>query len=147
MTKLTKTTKFFIIPTLLTTQSLLTMIRTSEPERAILSNEEIGAEVLRFYNAGIPILAGTDPPNANINYGTDLYKELKLLSEAGIPNLGVLKSATSLPATHFNLKNKGFIKKGFNADMILLNASPILDIQNISNIQTIWKNGKEVARN
>jgi len=147
MTKLTKTTKFFIIPTLLTTQTLLTSIRSSEPDRAMLTNEEISAEVLRMYNAGIPILAGTDPPNANINYGTDLYKELQLLSEAGIPNLEVLKSATSLPAIYFNLKNSGFIKKGFKADMILFNASPIENIQHISNIETIWKKGKEVNRN
>ncbi|MAK34947.1 MAG: amidohydrolase [Flavobacteriaceae bacterium] len=138
---------FFIMPTLLTTQLLLKEIRKSAPEGTILSDAELFEQVKRMYDAGIPILAGTDPPNANINYGTDLYKELALLSEAGVPNIEVLKSATSLPPKHFNLGNFGMLKEGYRADMILLNSNPITDIKNISDISTIWKEGKVVANN
>lgn len=145
LTKLTKTTNFFVIPTLLTTQTMLNLIRKAEPNRAILTDTELKEEIFRLYQAGVPILAGTDPPNANINYGTDLYKELQLLSEAGIPNIDVLKSATSLPANHFRLKESGFIKEGYKADLILLNSNPIDDMQHISDIDTIWKHGKKVG--
>ncbi len=49
------------------------------------------------------------------------YKERVLLNEAGIPNIDVLKSATSLPTIHFELENKGFLKPGYRADMVLIN--------------------------
>jgi len=134
----------FIIPTVLTSHLALDNIRNSAPENTFLSNDDITVEVKRAYDAGIPILAGTDPPNANINYGVDLYKELDLLSKAGIPNLDVLKSATSLPAKHFELDKIGYVKEGYYADLILLNGDPIKDIQDISKIATIWKEGKVV---
>lgn len=136
----------FIIPTLLTSQLALADIRARSPESSFLGDDDLLSEVMKAYEAGIPILAGTDPPNVNINYGTDLYKELQLLSKAGIPNLDVLKSATSLPAKFFRLGKTGNIKEGYMADMILLNGNPINDIQHISKIETVWKEGKEVTR-
>jgi imidazolonepropionase-like amidohydrolase len=134
----------FMIPTVLTSHLTLDNIRKFAPENKFLSNDDITVEVKRAYDAGIPILAGTDPPNANINYGVDLYKEMDLLSKAGIPNIDVLKSATSLPAKHFELDKIGYIKEGYYADLILLNGNPIKDIQDISKIATIWKEGKVV---
>lgn len=136
----------FIMPTVLTNKLILAEIRKTAPEGSILSDEELLQQVKMAYEAGIPILAGTDPPNAGINYGTDLYKELELLSKAGIPNVEVLKSATSLPPKHFKLGKLGMVKQGYKADLILLNANPILDIQNINTIETVWKDGKEVER-
>ncbi|RMA64709.1 amidohydrolase family protein [Ulvibacter antarcticus] len=139
--------KFFVIPTLLTSITMLQFIRNSAPEGSFLSNEAISNEVKRLYDAGIPILAGTDPPNANINYGSDLYKELKLLHEAGMSAIDVLKTATSNPAIQFNLEGTGFIKEGFNADMILLDKNPTEEFENMNSIVTIWKDGKIVKHN
>lgn len=137
---------FFVVPTLLTTTKLHEMMRSQIEPGTVLSDEALLKEVFRVHSAGIPVLAGTDPPNANINYGTDLYKELKLLSDAGIPAIDVLKSATSLPATYFELPDTGFIKVGYFADMLLLTANPIEAITNIDSIQTIWKAGKIVEK-
>ena len=143
---LKKDRDFFIMPTLLTSQLALANIRKSAPENSFMTDAQLSHQVKLFYDAGIPLLAGTDPPNANINYGTDLYKELDLLSKAGIPNLEVLKSATSLPAKYFKLGKTGSIKPGYKADLILLKENPLNDIQNISTIETVWKDGKVVAR-
>jgi len=136
----------FIMPTMLTNKLILAEIRKTAPEGSILSDAKLLEQIKMIYDAGIPLLAGTDPPNAGINYGTDLYKELDLLSKAGIPNIDVLKSATSLPPKHFKLGKLGRVQEGYKADLLLLNASPIQDIQNISNIATVWKDGKEVER-
>jgi hypothetical protein len=68
---------FFIIPTLLTSQLALDAIRKNSPENNVMSNAAITAEVKKLYDAGIPLLTGTAPPNAQINYGTDLYKEMR----------------------------------------------------------------------
>lgn len=144
--QLKKGKEVFIIPTVLTSHLALENIRKTSSEGSFLSNEEISEQVKLAYDAGIPILAGTDPPNANINYGTDLYKELILLSEAGIPNIDVLKSATSLPAHFFNLGKTGSIKKGYWADLILLSDDPSVTMTAINSVHTVWKMGSVVER-
>jgi len=144
--ELKKSNNFFIMPTMLTSNLILKDIRESAAEGSFLTDEEIAAEVKKVYDAGIPIIAGTDPPNAGINYGTDLHKELVLLSKAGIPALEVLKSATSTPASFFPLGKIGNIKKGYKADLVLLSKSPIQDMAHIATIEKVFKDGKEVAR-
>jgi len=135
---------FFVIPTLLTSIRALKQIRAVSPEGGFLSDDELKSEVKRLYDAGVPILAGTDPPNAQINYGDDLHKELKLIADSGIPNLDVLKGATSHIAKSFGLKNQGLIKKGYLANMILIHGNPLENIEDISNIEMVWKKGKKV---
>ncbi len=144
MAKLTADKDFFVIPTLLTSVLAIEMIKKNSPDLKFLSKEELQSEAKRLYDAGVPLLAGTDPPNANINYGTDLYREMQLLAEAGIPNLDVLKSATSNIADNFDLQHKGYLKEGFVADMILIDGNPMEDMQDIGKMANVWKKGKRV---
>jgi imidazolonepropionase-like amidohydrolase len=139
---LSKLKTFFVIPTLLTTLKALEVIGAGVDN--YLNKEELLQEVKKLYEAGIPILAGTDPPNLGINHGTDLYKELELLGESGMPIIEVLKAGTSNITTAFGLENTGFIKVGYTADLILIDGDPTEDIKNISNINTVWKKGKQV---
>lgn len=132
---------FFIIPTILTNVLVQTAYFGKTETEAQEVALRLQKEVKRLYEAGIPILAGTDPPNANINIGTDLYKELVYFSKAGIPAVEVLKSATSLPADKFNLENVGYIKEGYTADLLLLNKSPLDNMQNLDSLSMIWKAG------
>jgi len=81
---LAKTHDFFVIPTILTNVLANESIKKKAPENQLLSKEQILKEVKKLYDSGVPILTGTDPPNLNINYGTDLYKEMKLMAEAGL---------------------------------------------------------------
>jgi imidazolonepropionase-like amidohydrolase len=78
--------------------------------------------------------------------GKDLYKELLFFSKAGIPAVDVLKSATSLPATKFDIGNTGFIKAGYQADLLLLSNNPLESMENISSIEMIWKSGVVVEK-
>jgi len=132
---LAKEKSFFVIPTLLTSIKATAQIKASNPAAKFLDEAALKSEVKRLFDA---------PPNVGINYGTDLHKELQLLSEAGIPNTAVLKGATSQTAEAFNLKNQGHIKPGYLANMILINGNPIETIQDISNIDSVWKVGKKV---
>jgi len=136
----------FVVPTLLTNVLATEQIKKNNPEANLLSKRELLIEVKKLYDAGIPLLTGTDPPNVNINFGKDLYKEIQLLSEAGIPNLEVLKAATSLPASCFKLDKKGFVKKGFKADLVLIDGNPLENIEDIDKIEVVWKNGQQVNR-
>ncbi|WP_299313540.1 amidohydrolase family protein [uncultured Aquimarina sp.] len=137
---------FFVIPTLLTNIEVLKVIKKKSEEEIAIKTEFLFAEIQKLYKAGVPILMGTDPPNANINHGTDLYKELLLVSEAGIPNLEVLKGATSYPADQFKLNKIGYIKEGYIADILLLSKNPLKDIKHIGTIESIWKAGKKVQQ-
>lgn len=131
---------FFIIPTLLTT--LKAFESMGEQCQDCLTREELLAEIKKLYDAGIPILAGTDPPNLNINYGTDIYEELFLFKEAGLSNIDILKTATINVAKAFDLKKMGYLKKNYIADMLLINGDPTENIEDIKHIEMIWKAGK-----
>ncbi len=142
----------FIIPTL--------MLEKKANERLIndttLSQKRIAFEKAYFmypdsvfhnrlkqvFDAGIPIIAGTDPPNAGINFGTDFIEELLIYHEAGIPNIEVLKSATGNAAKYLPVEGVGRIKIGGPASFLILNKNPLDDLNALSDIKEIWKNGK-----
>ena len=134
---------FFVVPTLLV---LVTSPWLQERHGSRRNAERFYIrELKKIYDAGITMLAGTDAPNNKINYGTDLYKEMLYFAEAGMSNIEVLKTATSNPAEAFEvLADTGHIRVGRNADMILLDKSPVDDMKNIKSIDAVWKVGIEV---
>ena len=143
--QLVKEHSFFIIPTL-----VLTAVKEekAKKEGTALKNrkslKELQNEIKRYYDAGVPILTGTDPPNSQINYGTDLYKEMQLLVEAGIPSIEVLKDATAKPMGIFGIKDKGSVQAGYQADLVLIDGNPLENMQDLHQIVRIWKLGHEL---
>lgn len=142
--ELSEEKSFFVIPTLLTTIKVFGTMGSAAEK--FLTKDQLLAEVKKMYEADIPILAGTDPPNIGVNYGSDLYKELELISESGIPIVEVLKAGTSNVTTAFGLKKAGYIKVGFTADLILVEGDVTDNISVLSNAKLIWKNGKKVKQ-
>ncbi len=101
------------------------------------------ATVTAFYEAGVPILAGTDANHANgapavIRHGESLHHELELLVDAGLSTVDALRAATSLPALHFGLTDRGIIEPGRRADLVLIDGDPINDISATRQIKRIW---------
>jgi imidazolonepropionase-like amidohydrolase len=136
--KILKDNKVFIIPTLI--------VRHRAPEKwGPIDMDLIRKDILKLHQAGIPLLAGTDSPNLEINYGSDLYKELQLLVRSGLTPLEALKSATSVTSKSFKLGQKGLIKEGYSADFILISGDPTIDIMVLSNIEAIWKQGERIT--
>ncbi|MCR9171815.1 MAG: amidohydrolase family protein [bacterium] len=102
----------------------------------------------RMYDKGILITAGTDFPNPWVVPGISMHQELKLLSDAGISNLEVLKIATLNGATALGIeKATGSIEVGKEADLIFLGANPIFNIQNTRKIEFILNNGVKYMPN
>ena len=132
----------FIVPTLLVTQKLLGKVKSPEFLKKLLSFEMILEETQKAYASGIPILAGSDAPNHQINFGDDLIKELTLLRKAGLPTIEVLKSATSNIYKSFQLKDFGKLKKGAPANFLLIRGNPVENIEDLIKIESIWQNGK-----
>jgi imidazolonepropionase-like amidohydrolase len=94
-------------------------------------------------DAGIPLLAGTDTGFPFVLPGFGLHEELKHLVDAGLSPLEALKTATINPVTFLKKEDKlGSIEKGKVADLVILNADPTLDIQNLHFIEAVIVNGK-----
>jgi imidazolonepropionase-like amidohydrolase len=84
-----------------------------------------------IHDAGGKIMAGSDTPDFFFLYGFTLYRELKALREAGLSNYAVLAAATRNPSEFFGtLSTVGTIERGKRADLLLLEANPLLDIAN-----------------
>ncbi|MFA9454992.1 MAG: amidohydrolase family protein, partial [Candidatus Aminicenantaceae bacterium] len=93
--------------------------------------------ILQLAEAEVPILTGTDAPNPGTTYGASLHRELELLVEAGLSPLAALRSATSIPALTFGLKDRGRIREGFTADCVLVEGDPTADIRNTRRIVAV----------
>ncbi|WP_405414094.1 amidohydrolase family protein [Maribacter sp. Asnod1-A12] len=95
-----------------------------------------------IHNTGIEIMAGTDTPIFFLTPGRSLHQELVMLVEAGLTPLEAIKTATVNPAKYFNLeKELGNIKKNHWADLIILDANPLEDINNTRSINAVIKQG------
>jgi imidazolonepropionase-like amidohydrolase len=96
--------------------------------------------------SGVPILAGTDTPNPGTAFGAALHGELELLVRAGLTPLEALRSATSVPADVFGLKGIGRIAPGCQADLVLVEDDPSVDIRATRRIAAVWKDGARIDR-
>jgi imidazolonepropionase-like amidohydrolase len=103
----------------------------------------IAQENLRKINdAGGVLVAGTDQTT-----GPALHRELELLAGAGIPPLEIIRIATLNGAIFLGKERElGSIEEGKIADLVLLGADPVQDINNARQIVEVIKGGKLVDR-
>lgn len=98
----------------------------------------------RLYEAGVPILAGSDAPNPGTAHGWSLLVELEMLQRAGLPLESVLHAATAAPAQAFALSHQGRIAEGMKADLLLLDSDATTNLRALFHPQAVWKNGFEL---
>lgn len=96
-----------------------------------------------LYNAGIPILPGTDANFVGVIPGKSFHQELVLLSEAGIPASEVLYLATIETRKALKVFNR-MDTEFLDNDWILLEKNPIQNIQNSHSILITIQNGRIV---
>lgn len=111
-----------------------------------LSCDGTRAGIRQLVAANVPILAGTDAPVPGATFGASLHGELRLLVEAGVPPARVLAGATSLAARIFHLSDRGFIRAGMRADLLLVRGDPTRDVLATRNIIAVWKRGVPIDR-
>lgn len=93
-------------------------------------------------SAGVPIVVGTDASTSGVVFGFAVHDELELLVKAGYTNEEALISATRLPATWLGIESiVGTVESGKKADLILLDANPLIDIKNTRKIAGVFING------
>jgi imidazolonepropionase-like amidohydrolase len=109
-------------------------------------NEQRWSKVLQLtrmmHDSGVKILSGTDIPNFGLVPGKSLHHELELLVKAGIKPSDVIKIATNNGAEALGIINQtGTIELGKQADILILSANPIEDIENTKRISGVIANG------
>jgi imidazolonepropionase-like amidohydrolase len=120
-------------------------VRPADPSRHHLYGASTAA-LRQLLAAGVPLLAGTDTalPTATlgvVGYGATLHAELELLVEAGLSPTQALVAATSAPARAFRLTDRGLVRPGLRADLLLVRGDPTTEIRDTRNIVAVWKRG------
>lgn len=98
----------------------------------------------------IPLMAGTDATNPIQVPGFSMHDELEVLVKAGLSPYQALLAATRSPASFLH-RNAGSVAEGQIADLVLLDANPLVDIRNTRKIRgvlkgSIWLDESEIER-
>ncbi len=100
------------------------------------------------HNVGLPILAGTDNNGGEQNLaGFSLHAEIATYAAEGLTPLEALQTATLNPAKFLRgTDSLGLVAPGRLADLILLDADPLVDITNTTAIRAVIANGRYFDR-
>ncbi|NOX50659.1 MAG: amidohydrolase family protein [Gammaproteobacteria bacterium] len=122
---------------------------TREMLRAGQANRE--RMVKELFQAGAPVLAGTDASSGFVMPGFDLATELEQFVLAGLSPFAALAAATVVPAHYLRQESElGVIRSGAYADMVLLKDDPTKDISAVRGVVGVmskgrWFSQKEIA--
>ncbi len=129
-------------------QSLWKRFWPTDPSDAALALDAWMHDIIkRLDKRGVLIMAGTDAPIGFQTPGASLHEELVALVDAGLSPLTAIGAATHVPAVFFGIENEtGAIAPTMTADLVLLNADPLINIRNVSSIEAVFKNGLLIDR-
>jgi len=113
--------------------------RAPDPE-----SERVTAQNLkRLSDAGVTIAAGTDAGNIGTLHGPSIFRELRLMADAGLTTRQVLASATAGGARVMGReKDLGAVAPGKLADLLILDRDPLVDVANLEAIHRVVKGGR-----
>jgi len=96
--------------------------------------------ILALHRAGAGLLLGSDAPQVFNVPGYSLHHELGYLVAAGLTPFEALQTGTTA-AAEFLGSNTGTVAIGREADLILLDADPLSDIDNVGRIHGVMLRG------
>ena len=114
------------------------------PELVVPKAQEIGPKIqntfAKAYKRGVPILFGTD---AGVFKHGENAREFEYMTEAGMPVMDAIISATITPAKVLNMETEsGQIAPGFYADIIAVNEDPTQNVSTLKEVVFVMKEGK-----
>lgn len=109
--------------------------------KALAIGPKIQATFAKAYKMGVPIAFGTD---AGVFPHGENAKEFIYMTEAGMPFMKVLQSATVTNALLLDMDKKiGVLEPGYIADIIATNEDPSKNINTVTNVVFVMKEGVE----
>ncbi len=102
------------------------------------------AMVRRAYRAGAKIVAGTDAGALGVGHG-DMWREIGLLVECGLPAAAAIHAATGLAAQAVGMEQQiGTVAVGKQADLLVVAGNPLVDITCLKNVVQVFKEGRSI---
>jgi adenine deaminase len=96
-----------------------------------------------LFDAGVPLMSGTDATEVGPVAGFGLPKELEEFVHDGLTPYQALQTSTVNPARFFRQSSEfGTVEVGKRADLVLLTANPLADISNIHRISGVMVRGR-----
>lgn len=111
-------------------------------------HNELGSQsaaLSSLLSGGIRVLPGSDSGNTGALFGFSITRELIRFEEKGVPRWDVLRAAT-VEAQAFLGQRSGAIAAGQNADLIAVDADPLLALANLQKVSTVVLKGRVVDR-
>jgi len=103
--------------------------------------------VKAFHDAGVPLMSGTDSMGVGPTAGFSTHNELQEMVKAGLTPFQALRTATTIPATYLRSADQfGTIQAGKRADLVLLLANPLDNIDNTRKIAGVMVHGDWLDR-
>ena len=123
-------------------------------EKIMQSQFRIGEQGMRvvkqMFDAGYPLLLGSDTPSAP-TYGNqpgyDTYREMRAMAQSGVSLAAIAQAATINNARQFRLeRDYGSVEVGKVANLLLLDADPLLSVRAWSQIDKVILHGVAIRR-
>ncbi len=103
--------------------------------------------LLAAMRAGVMLVTGTDAGNPTIFHGPAIHREMQLWIEAGVPPAVALQAATYNGAQLLRSADRmGLIKKGYEANLLLVDGNPLKEISVTERISMVMFKGERVDR-
>ncbi|MBV8806782.1 MAG: amidohydrolase family protein [Sinobacteraceae bacterium] len=88
------------------------------------------------------MVMGTDAGAPGNLHGPAVFREMQYMHAAGLSPLEILRTATVNGARALHMQSEvGRIEAGMAADLVVLEANPLSDIDNLSHIHTVIRGG------
>lgn len=117
----------------------------------IQERKEVARNRLRLLNelqkAGVGVLLGTDAPQLFSVPGFSVHREIARMQDAGMTPLEIIRSGTVNVGQYLADKDSfGKILPGHRADLILLEADPLMDLTSLRNQAGVMVRGRWLSR-
>lgn len=129
-----------------------------KPNKAINNQTYIDSLCTRITNTvaltnrkGVKLIFGTDTPTPDNGLGSPVglngFLEMQAMAKAGVPLKEIFIAATYRNALAFGLNEKiGSVENGKQADLLILNANPLKDINAYNRIEYVISRGTIIKR-
>ena len=105
--------------------------------------------VKTIHDAGIQVALGNDAGTPNVPFGWGMHHEMEMYVEAGLTPMQAIVAATATGAAQLPPVGEadfGTLEAGQVADLVVLNADPLVDIRNTLEIDQVMRLGEWVTR-